>query len=53
MNSTETQHSGDVFSCMLNIQHALKKHDTYKNNYQVMLQLMLLVILGHLIVPVI
>jgi len=39
MNSTETQHSGDVFSCMLNIQHALKKHDTYKNNYQVMLQL--------------
>ena len=39
MNSSVTQHSGDVFSCMLNIQHALKKHDTYKNNYQGMMQL--------------
>jgi len=39
MNSAVTQHSGDVFSCMLNIQHALKKHDTYKNNYQGILQL--------------
>ena len=39
MNSSVTQHSGDVFSCMLNIQHALKKHDTYKTNYQGMMQL--------------
>ena len=37
MNSVE--HSGDVFSCMLNIQHALKKHDVYKGNYQGMMQL--------------
>jgi hypothetical protein len=37
MNSVE--HSGDVFSCMLNIQHALKKHDVYKDNYHGMMQL--------------
>jgi len=37
MNSVE--HSGDVFSCMLNIQHALKKHDVYKHNYHGMMQL--------------